>query len=80
MYIFKQELSYLGVKFSHKGVKMTNNTITRIAVTKDIAKRLKIVSRLRGNKETQGALIGNLVDQELKRVGYIYKGPFHDDK
>lgn len=59
---------------------MIDNTITRIAVTKDLAKRLKIVSRLRGNKETQASLIGHLVDQELKRLGYTYKGHFHDDK
>jgi len=59
---------------------MTDNTITRIAITKDLTKRLKIVSRLRGNKETQASLIGHLVDQELKRLGYTYKGHFHDDK
>mgnify|MGYP006863443927 FL=1 len=59
---------------------MIDERVTTIKVTKDLTKRLKIVSRLRGNKETQASLIGHLVDQELKRLGYTYKGHFHDDK
>ena len=52
---------------------MTDNTLTTIKVTKDLTKRLKMLSNIRGNKETQSALIGNLVDVELKRLGYTYK-------
>jgi|LakMenE07Oct09ns_1017277.scaffolds.fasta_scaffold08737_1 hypothetical protein len=52
---------------------MTDNETVRVAVTKDLTKRLKMLSNIRGNKETQSALIGNLVDTELKRLGYTYK-------
>lgn len=49
---------------------MVNNKIVTIKVTKDIIRRLKLVSALRGNNETQGSLIGNMLDKELERLGY----------
>ena len=49
---------------------MVNNNIVMVKVTKDIVRRLKLVSALRGNNETQGSLIGNLLDKELKALGY----------
>lgn len=45
-----------------------------IRVPQDVVVRLKLVSKLRKNGETQGALIGNLLDAELARLGYKYKG------
>lgn len=49
---------------------MVDNKLVTIKVTKDIVKRLKLVSALRGNNETQGSLIGNLLDKELEKLGY----------
>ena len=49
---------------------MVNNKIVTIKVTKDIVRRLKLVGALRGNNETQGSLIGNMLDRELERLGY----------
>ena len=49
---------------------MVDNKIVAIKVTKDIVRRLKLVIALRGNNETQGSLIGNLLDKELQLLGY----------
>lgn len=49
---------------------MVDNKIVAIKVTKDITRRLKLVIALRGNNETQGSLIGNLLDKELQTLGY----------
>ena len=56
---------------------MIDNKIVTIKVTKDIVRRLKLVSALRGNNETQGSLIGNMLDKELERLGY--KEVVHND-
>ena len=48
--------------------------MTTIKVTKDLTVRLKLLSKLRKNSETQSALIGNLVDAEIAKLGYKYKG------
>ena len=57
-----------------------NEKLTTIRVTKDMTKRLKLVSKLRGNKETQASLIGNLLDAEIARLGYKYTGIVHGTK
>ena len=57
-----------------------NEKLTTIRVTKDMTKRLKLVSKLRGNKETQASLIGNLLDAEIARLGYKYTGVIHGTK
>lgn len=49
---------------------MVDNKMVTIKVTKDIVRRLKLVSALRGNNETQGSLIGVMLDKELERLGY----------
>lgn len=49
---------------------MVDNKMVTIKVTKDIVRRLKLVSALRGNNETQGSLIGVMLDKELERFGY----------
>lgn len=49
---------------------MPDNKLVTIKVTKDIVRRLKLVGALRGNNETQGSLIGNLLDKELAERGY----------
>ena len=49
---------------------MVDNKMATIKVTKDIVRRLKLVSALRGNNETQGSLIGVMLDKELERLGY----------
>lgn len=45
------------------------NGTTQIRTTKEITRKLKLASALRGNSETIGILIGSLVDKELKRLG-----------
>lgn len=45
------------------------NGTTQIRATKEITRKLKLASALRGNGETIGILIGSLVDKELKRLG-----------
>lgn len=45
------------------------NGTTQIRTTKEITRKLKLASALRGNGETIGMLIGALVDKELKRLG-----------
>ena len=45
------------------------NGTTQIRTTKEITRKLKLVTALRGNGETIGILIGSLVDKELKRLG-----------
>ena len=45
------------------------NKITMIRGTKEIVRKLKLVSALRGNGETIGILIGSLVDKEMQRLG-----------
>ena len=45
------------------------NGTTQIRTTKEITRKLKLASALRGNGETIGILIGSLVDKELKRLG-----------
>ena len=45
------------------------NGTTQIRTTKEITRKLKLVTALRGNSESMGALIGALVDKELKRLG-----------
>ncbi len=49
---------------------MVDNKMVTIKVTKDIVRRLKLVGALRGNNETQGSLIGVMLDKELERLGY----------
>lgn len=49
---------------------MVDNKMVTIKVTKDIVRRLKLVSAIRGNNETQGSLIGVMLDKELERLGY----------
>ena len=45
------------------------NSTTQIRATKEVTRKLKLASSLRGNGETIGILIGSLVDKELKRLG-----------
>ena len=45
------------------------NKVTMIRGTKEIVRKLKLVSALRGNGETIGILIGSLVDKEMQRLG-----------
>ena len=45
------------------------NGTTQIRTTKEITRKLKLASALRGKGETIGILIGSLVDKELKRLG-----------
>ena len=45
------------------------NNVTMIRGTKEIVRKLKLVSALRGNGETIGILIGSLVDKEMQRLG-----------
>lgn len=57
---------------SRKELDMTTeemNSTTQIRATKEVTRKLKLVSALRGNGETIGILIGSLVDKELKRLG-----------
>ena len=63
-------LSWYIVSRNKQGEDMIDNKIVTIKVTKDIVRRLKLVSALRGNNETQGSLIGNMLDKELERLGY----------
>lgn len=41
-------------------------TMTRI--TKEIARKLKLVAAARGNGESAGTLIGSLIDKEMHRL------------
>jgi len=50
-------------------VVIANNNAAVVKVTKEIIRKLKLVSALRGNAETQGTLIGSLLDKEIKRFG-----------
>ena len=45
------------------------NKVTMIRGTKEIVRKLKLLSALRGNRETIGILIGSLVDKEMQRLG-----------
>lgn len=45
------------------------NASTQIRATKEVARKLKLLTALRGNGETLGILVGSLVDKELKRLG-----------
>lgn len=45
------------------------NKIVAVKTTKEVTRKLKLVAALRGNSESMGALIGALVDKELKRLG-----------
>ena len=45
------------------------NKIVAVKTTKEVTRKLKFVTALRGNSESMGALIGALVDKELKRLG-----------
>ena len=45
-----------------------------IKISKDLRTRLNLLRKLRKNGETQSALIGNLVDAEIAKLGYKYKG------
>lgn len=45
------------------------NASTQIRATKEVARKLKLLTALRGNGETLGILVGALVDKELKRLG-----------
>ena len=45
------------------------NKVTMIRGTKEIVRKLKLVSALRGNGETIGILIGSLIDKEMQRLG-----------
>ena len=45
------------------------NASTQIRTTKEVARKLKLLTALRGNGETLGILVGALVDKELKRLG-----------
>ena len=57
---------------TRKGVNVAtedNDNTTQIRATKEITRKLKLASSLRGNGETIGILIGSLVDKELKRLG-----------
>ena len=45
------------------------NRIVGVKTTKEVTRKLKLVAALRGNSESMGALIGALVDKELKRLG-----------
>ena len=45
------------------------NASTQIRTTKEVARKLKLLTALRGNGETLGILVGSLVDKELKRLG-----------
>ena len=45
------------------------NKIVAVKTTKEVTRKLKLASALRGNGETIGILIGSLVDKELKRLG-----------
>ena len=45
------------------------NRIVGVKTTKEVTRKLKLVTALRGNSESMGALIGALVDKELKRLG-----------
>ena len=45
------------------------NVSTQIRTTKEVARKLKLLTALRGNGETLGILVGSLVDKELKRLG-----------
>ena len=47
---------------------MTEQMVT-VKVTKEIVRKLKLVAAARGNNETQGTLIGSLLDKEIKRLG-----------
>ena len=49
---------------------MVDNKMVTIKVTKDIVRRVKVGSALRGNNETQGSLIGVMLDKEIERLGY----------
>lgn len=44
---------------------------TTIRVQKDLVKRISLVAALRRNGEPREALIGNLIDRELERLGYV---------
>ena len=57
---------------SRKELDMTTeemNSTTQIRATKEVTRKLKLVSALRGNGETIGILIGALVDKEMRRLG-----------
>lgn len=45
------------------------NRIVAVKTTKEVTRKLKLVTALRGNGESMGTLIGALVDKELKRLG-----------
>ena len=45
------------------------NRIVAVKTTKEVTRKLKLVTALRGNGESMGTLIGSLVDKELKRLG-----------
>ena len=45
------------------------NKIVAVKTTKEVTRKLKLVTASRGNSESMGALIGALVDKELKRLG-----------
>lgn len=45
------------------------NASTQIRATKEVARKLKLLTALRGNGETLGILVGSLVDKELRRLG-----------
>ena len=45
------------------------NKIVAVKTTKEVTRKLKLVTALRGNGESMGTLIGSLVDKELKRLG-----------
>ena len=40
------------------------NKIVAVKTTKEVTRKLKLVTALRGNSESMGALIGALVDKE----------------
>ena len=45
------------------------NKMVSIRSTKEVVRKLKLVSALRGNSETLGALVGAMVDKEMSRLG-----------
>ena len=56
----------------HKELDMTTeemNKTTQLRATKEIARKIKLLSALRGNGESIGIVIGSLADKELHRLG-----------
>lgn len=45
------------------------NKSGQVRTTKEVVRKLKLVSAMRGNGESIGILIGSLVDKEMKRLG-----------